>query len=109
MTSKISNRMKDTVQSEELLSVIQQVVIELLQPKRIYLFGSRAIGKNKEYSDFDIAIEGSKASFRDIRKAKEKLDESLGIYSCDLVELEKTGEDFQVLVKEQGKLIYERD
>lgn len=101
--------MKETVNSEKQLAAINQVVIDILQPERIYLFGSRATGKNKEYSDFDIAIEGSNASFREMRKAKEKLDEVLGIYTCDIIELEKAGDDFQDLVKEQGKVVYERD
>lgn len=94
---------------EEYLNAIKQVVVDGVKPKRIYLFGSRATGKSNERSDFDIAIEGSKASFREIRKVKEELDNVLGIYSFDLVELEKTTADFQNLVKDQGKIIYERN
>jgi len=102
--------MPNVVQSEqELLDTISDVLVDAVDPERIYLFGSRASGKNNQYSDFDIAIEGSKVSFRALRKAKETLDEVLGIYSCDLVTLEKTAADFQDLVREEGKILYERD
>lgn len=102
--------MPNVAESEqEQLDMIREVLVDELRPRRIYLFGSRATGRNNRYSDFDIAIEGSKASFRALRKAKETLDEGLGIYSCDIVTLEKTTADFQDLVREQGKILYERD
>ena len=101
--------MSQTIDSEEKIAEIKNILIDNLEPVRIYLFGSRATGTNKEYSDFDIAVEGITSTFREMRKTKEKLDEMLGIYSCDLIELEKTSDDFSTLVKTKGKLIYERD
>lgn len=102
--------MAKTVQSEkELLDIIRDVVVARLHPERIFLFGSRASGTDKAYSDFDIAVEGGDGSFREMRKLKGTLDEVLGIYSCDVVRLEKTSIDFQDLIKSQGKLLYERD
>ena len=94
---------------EEQLSKIKQVLIHFLQPKRIYLFGSRAENKAQAYSDFDIAIDGHTAAFRKMREVKEKLDEKLGIYSCDLVELQKVSPKFKQLILNKGRLIYERD
>ena|GEM_PF-277181 len=102
--------MTHIVQSEqELLDTIRDVLVNKLHPVRIYLFGSRAAGNHNAHSDFDIAIEGSEVSFRALRRAKETIDEVLGIYSCDVVTLEKTSRDFQDLVREQGKILYERD
>jgi predicted nucleotidyltransferase len=95
--------------TEQKISDIKRILVERVNPQRICLFGSRAKGTETAHSDFDIAIEGSVASFREMRKVEEQLDRILGIYSCDIVELEKTSDDFRALVKQQGKLIYERD
>lgn len=89
------------------MSIIISILVKTLDPKCIYLFGSRATDNYNEYSDFDIAVEGSKGSFRKMRKVKQLLDEKLGIYSCDLIKLEKSGADFKALVQKQGKVIYE--
>lgn len=101
--------MNQKLHSEKQIDDIRGILLQMLRPKRIYLFGSRASGTNKEYSDFDIAIEGNKGTFRDIRRTKQKIDEALGIYSCDLTELEKVSRDFEELIREKGKIIYERD
>jgi len=107
--SRTINANENLTTDEEKLAVIKEILIEWLKPERILLFGSRASGTQTEHSDFDIAVEGAKATFRELRKAKEQLDHGLGIYSCDLVELEKTSEDFRYLIKQQGTIIYERD
>lgn len=91
------------------ISKIIRVLRDSLNPSRIYLFGSRVAGTSKKYSDFDIAIEGHMVTFRELRRVKEKLDEVLGVYSCDLIELEKVSTDFKDLIRRQGKIIYERN
>ena len=91
------------------ISKIIRVLRDSVNPSRIYLFGSRAAGKSKEYSDFDIAIEGNTETFRELRRAKEKLDEALGVYSCDLIELGKVSPNFKDLIRRNGKIIYERN
>jgi predicted nucleotidyltransferase len=100
---------KEIHNAEQKITDIKRILIQNVNPQRICLFGSRAKGTETKHSDFDIAIEGSTASFREMRKAEEQLDRILGIYSCDIVELEKTSDVFRALVKQQGKLIYERD
>jgi len=56
---------------------------------KIYLFGSRARGDFRKYSDIDIAVE-SKEDIRDkIIELKEILEESNLIYKVDIVELKK--------------------
>ena len=96
-------------EQNEHLGQIKNIVVQTLRPEQVWLFGSRAEGKNRKQSDYDIAFEGSSSSFREIRKAKEQISDSIGIYSCDLVDLEKAGEDFKNLVREKGKIIHERN
>jgi predicted nucleotidyltransferase len=94
---------------EKYLEEIRGIIARNLHPKRIWLFGSRSKGTQKYNSDFDIAYEGGNASFRRKRKTQEEASEKAGIYSVDIVELEDTSDDFQNLVREEGKIIYERD
>jgi len=91
------------------LDQIKNIVVETLHPERVWLFGSRAEGKDRIQSDYDIAFEGSSSSFREIRKAKEKISDTIGIYSCDLVDLDKMDKSFRNLVLEKGKIIHERN
>ena len=93
---------------EKILKEIVNLLIEKLNPERIILFGSRAKGKSQKYSDFDIAIEGADLDIRTERKVKEILDEKLGIYSIDLINLDKSDEDFKKIVYKTGKILYER-
>jgi predicted nucleotidyltransferase len=105
-TNKTNN---ETAWEGEKLSMIKDIVVKAVDPKRIYLFGSRAAGENRFYSDFDIAVEGAKGSFRSMRKLKQKLDGAMGIHSVDVLEMEQVGDEFGELIEENGKVIYERD
>lgn len=96
-------------EQREHLEQIKNIVVDKLHPERVWLFGSRAEGKNRKQSDYDIAFEGSSSSFREIRKAKEQISDFIGIYSCDLVNLEKVNDDFKNLIREKGKIIHERN
>src|SRR5690554_5464462 len=89
------------------INTIKDILIAQLQPNRIWLFGSRAEGKNRISSDYDLAFEGGSSSFRDLRKAKEMISGSIGIYSCDIVDLDKVSNDFKELIKSKGKVIHE--
>jgi len=56
---------------------------------KVYLFGSRAKGKNRKYSDIDLAIE-SKNDIKDkIAELKSIIEESNLIYKVDIVGLSK--------------------
>ena len=87
---------------------IVNIIISYLHPERIILFGSRAEGKGKRYSDFDIALEGIAVDIRRERLLKEALDEKLGIFSVDLINLDKADKGFRKIVLEKGRIIYER-
>jgi len=96
-----------TEAEQELLDLIVSMVKEHADPKRIILFGSRATGKGREYSDFDIAVEGVEMSIRKERLLKEALDQKLGIYMVDLIDLDTVDPEFKKLILEQGRVIYE--
>lgn len=85
-------------------------LIERLRPRRILLFGSRARGNAQAGSDIDLAVEGAlPASFREERRLREALDELAGIYSVDLVFLDRCDEEFRTRIKRTGKVLYDQD
>jgi predicted nucleotidyltransferase len=97
----------DDAKTQELISTIINTVKEHLHPKRIILFGSRATGKAQEYSDFDIAVEGVEMDIRKERHLKEALDEKMGIYTVEVIDLDKVDEGFKKLVLKTSRAIYE--
>ncbi len=91
----------------EVVDVIVNTVKDYLHPVRIILFGSRAHGKGKIYSDFDIAVEGVEMEIRKERLLKDALDERLGIFTIDLINLDKVDSEFKKLMLRFGRVIYE--
>jgi len=91
------------------IDALVRLLVDFLAPRRIFLFGSRAKGTARKGSDIDLAVEGGKVlAFREERKLKEALDELAGIYSVDLVFLDRCDEGFSRLIRQTGKVLYER-
>jgi uncharacterized protein len=92
----------------QVLDLIVSNILEFASPTRIWLFGSRATGEARKFSDFDIALEGVRLDLRTRRELAEALDEKLGAMSVDLVELETVDEPLLELICQQGEVIYDR-
>lgn len=100
--------------SKEKIQKVLKESVEILkrglEPERIILFGSRAKGEERPYSDIDLAIEGAKSlSIRELRKLKEKLETISWPFFIDLVFLEKTEEEFKNWIYKTGKILYEKN
>jgi predicted nucleotidyltransferase len=93
---------------ERAIDEIVKVLTSYLQPERIILFGSRAKERGLRYADFDIAIEGSEVDIRKERLIKDVLDEKLGIYTVELVNLERVDREFKKIVLQTGRVLYDR-
>ncbi len=92
-------------------SIIDDIVSLLrkdIGPDRILLFGSRAEGKHKPGSDFDIALDGKKISVRKMRELREKLEKVSGLHKVDIIFLESVDKEFKDIVLRRGKILYER-
>ncbi|MFN3871649.1 MAG: type VII toxin-antitoxin system MntA family adenylyltransferase antitoxin [Ignavibacterium sp.] len=90
------------------LNRIKNIIIKECNPKRIILFGSRSKGNFSEFSDYDIAIETDKLSFRNFRKLKEKINDAIGLHSVDIVLFNDVDKKFQKIILETGKVVYEK-
>jgi predicted nucleotidyltransferase len=74
---------------------------------RVYLFGSRATGKQRENSDIDIAIKSkSKTLKADLGKLDEIFVESDLPYKVDLVDWDKIIDDYKPEINKQKRLIF---
>ncbi|HEY84451.1 MAG TPA: nucleotidyltransferase domain-containing protein [Chloroflexi bacterium] len=92
---------------EENIAKIVHLIAGKIHPRRIIWFGSRAQGKTQPYADYDIAFEGVEMTHRTERHLKDLLDQQLGIFSVDLVNLDKADPQFKEIVEQTGKIVYE--
>ncbi len=63
---------------------------------KIFIFGSRAIGNNRQFSDIDLGIDGPRAlSPQEFMTLKSAFDESDIPYRVDLVDFKKVSDKFK--------------
>jgi predicted nucleotidyltransferase len=85
-SQNILNEIRRTLSSEE----------TALEDRKVVLFGSRAQGTERERSDFDIGILGSKPlSPRDFFRLQEKIERIETLFRIDLVDLATVSEQFR--------------
>lgn len=96
-----------TAREREVLETALSVLKNELNPQRIILFGSRAEGRHKPGSDFDLAVDAPRPDDRAYR-IFETVNDSVGLYSVDIVYLPNVEPDFRNLIIKTGKVIYER-
>ncbi len=96
---------------DEILGQIIKIIIKYCgKDVKIILFGSRAKGNYTKHSDFDIAIEKKgEIPFHILYKIEEELDMLPTLKSFDIVDLGIVDDDFKKLIKNTGRVIYERD
>ena len=76
------------------------------QPFAVYLFGSRAAGKARGNSDFDVAVLADVDISHELSQAREMLEESNIPFKFDVVELRSTSPAFKEAVLKQGILLW---
>ena len=105
--SQIMSMADMTSRENEVLETAVSILRRELDPQRIILFGSRAEGHHDPGSDFDLAIDGPKPVDR-AHQIHEAVNDSVGLYSVDIIYLPNVDPDFRNLVMKTGKVIYER-
>lgn len=72
---------------------------------KIYLFGSRARGTEKPYSDIDIALDtGHKLSFLDIAKARNVIEALYIPQKIDIVDMNSIPLEMKKIILKEGIL-----
>ncbi len=90
------------------LKMIQAIVRNHLPDKnyRVFLFGSRAEGTNRKFSDYDIGIMGKKPVDRlAISYIKEDLENSNIPYNIDVVDFKIVDKDFKHIAMQNVQFI----
>ena len=72
---------------------------------KFYIFGSRAIGKYREYSDVDIAIDSSDLTPTMKSKLEIEFENSTFPYEVDIVDLNNIKESFINLIQDDLVLL----
>lgn len=97
-----------TEREKEVLNYVIEILKKLINPEKIYLFGSRIKGIAFYYSDFDLGIEANTPEIVKLQELREKIDEISGLYSIDIVFLKDIEEDFADMVRKTGVIVYEK-
>lgn len=90
--------MKFGLNEEDLQFLSQNLILPLKQQGlRVFIFGSRATGKNHPYSDIDILLEGpiDQDASRTISQIQEFFEESNFPYKIDLVKAENLASSYR--------------
>ena len=93
---------------KEIFDKSLDLLVRELEPKRIYLFGSRGKGKAKPGSDFDFALDCPPPDRAKVRMIKGMLDAIAGLHSVDIVFLSEVDADFKTILLDTGKIVYEK-
>jgi predicted nucleotidyltransferase len=81
-------------------------LIKVIAPEAaIYLYGSRARGDYRDYSDIDIALDAGKPLDRLVLiEIKDVLEAMHMVMKCDVVDLHNISEDLRAEIKKEGAL-----
>lgn len=109
------NKQKTLLADERLKEIVARIKVEV-SPDKIILFGSRAEGKNEEWSDYDICI--LKTKIKNRRKLAQKIYRRLFSVGASVDIIVETPERFRDLkdkwflihskIARFGEVIYEK-
>lgn len=97
-----------SAREREILTKTLDIFKKLLAPPKVILFGSRAKGKFKKYSDFDFAIDMKRPALKIQRILNEEMEKYSGLYTIDIAYLKSVDANFKNIVIDTGKIIYEK-
>ena len=96
---------------DEILVLLKRLFQQLapqLQGYKVFLFGSRAAGKARSRSDFDLGVLGATAMPLDrFYQIEDKLDALPTLYRIDWVDLNRVADEFRKRALERAELLYE--
>lgn len=97
--------------TKELIEIVIGIIKKFLRRDtnfRLYLFGSRANGNNRKFSDIDLAVESSAMNNEWFKKVKQNILEIRTLYKIDLVDLNTVSSEFKRIVLSEANILYEQ-
>lgn len=86
------------------IASIKKITFRFLDPKdfKVFIFGSRALGTNRKFSDIDLGIESEKEIPVGLKFEMEEAFENSDLpYKVDIVDFSKVSEDFKNIAKKK--------
>ncbi len=99
--------METTNNADQYLNQVFEIIAAYIKdhPARIYLFGSRAAGTARNFSDCDIGIEPVRnLPVGLLSRLREELEESHIPYVVEVIDLSQVNEEFARKVRDEGIL-----
>ena len=88
-------------------AIVRDALRQHVPDREVLVFGSRATGNAKEYSDLDLAIMGEEPlSLREVSALEEALGESDLPFKVDIVEWARIDEGFRRIVRGHGVVVW---
>jgi len=104
--TQTAQQLRETEIKELIQSRLRQMA-PLLRGHRVYLFGSRARGRARARSDFDIGVLGDEPlPLRDFYAIEEALDELPTLYRIDWVDLNRAPLQFRERAMQAAEILY---
>lgn len=100
--------MHTKIQNDQIISILKNIIFKYLNPEKysVFIFGSRAAGKNKKYSDIDVGIEGENPlDFKIISLLNDAFEESNLPYTVDVVDFTRVSDRFKKIAKKDSILL----
>lgn len=92
-------------QQRQIENDIKKIIFKHLSPEeyQVFVYGSRATGKARKWSDYDIGLLGDRpVSDRVIMNIEEELEESPDIlYNVDVVDFSTVSKDFKSIAMQK--------
>ncbi len=85
---------------DKYLEFIKKVLSKYLKTYKVYLFGSRAKGNNRKYSDIDLAVKSDELTSYIKSQIEAEFENSTIPYEVDVVDLNTVSKDFLNLIKD---------
>lgn len=92
------------MQYHDQLSIVKKIVFKYLDPHdySVFIFGSRASGQQKKYSDIDLGIESKKpVKSSTIIAMQQEFEDSDLPFTVDIVDFTKVSERFKKVAKQR--------
>ncbi len=94
--------------NKSVIKSIQDVLAGFPRVEKAVLYGSRAKGTARKYSDIDLTLAGNGLSYEDLVRLENKLDDLLLPYNIDLSLLSRIeSEDLREHIERVGVVLFE--